>query len=118
MIGRRLTGFCVVALLAACTSEQRESICASPERPLPRVTMVPDVRPLPEEIIVTLRTRDHDVTVYTSEHGVRFSVRHAENHTIVATGLDERMFARDFPGLHRHFERAVADGGAGLWAGF
>lgn len=107
----------VVTGLTACTSEPRESVCPTPEPELPRVAMVPQLRPLAEEVIVTLRTRDHEITVYTSEHGVRFWVQGAEGQAIVTRTLDQAAFAHGFPELHRQFERAVADGDMDLWAG-
>jgi hypothetical protein len=98
----------VVAMLAACTPTQRQP------RHDPRTADRCDVdstlqagkarqdRP----VITTLQTRNHEVTVYGGQGGLRFTVSVGE--TVLAQMLEESDFANSFPGLHRHFESAFA----------
>jgi len=73
---------------------------------------VRDERPLP--VITTLITRDHEVTVYASDNGLRFSVALADG-ALLGRQLDEHEFERSFPALHRRFDATFA--GDELWMG-
>lgn len=64
--------------------------------------------------ILTLRTRTHDVRVYSRDDGLRFTVAHRSG-DVLATEVTEDRFSERFPELHRNFEDAFA--GEGLWAG-
>lgn len=88
--------------------------CTSRERPAPSVDDVeqpectptsPAQHPLP--VITTLVTRDHEITVYASDDGLRFSVALADGalvgRMLTATELEQR-----FPALHRRFDATFA----------
>ena len=67
-------------------------------------------------VIMSLQTRNHEVTVHTTDDGLRFTV--AMGDRVLFEQLDELEFQRNFPGLHQHFETAFADErGGGGWAG-
>jgi hypothetical protein len=57
--------------------------------------------------ITTLVTRDHELTVYASDDGLRFSVARSDGstlgHMLTATELEQT-----FPALHRRFDATFA----------
>ena len=63
-------------------------------------------------VITTLITRDHEVTVYASDEGLRFSVALADG-ALLGRQLDAYEFERSFPTLHRRFDATFA--GDELW---
>jgi hypothetical protein len=88
--------------------------CAPWEQPAPATRQAPadecsaarDERPLP--VITTLITRDHEVTVYASDEGLRFTVALADG-ALLGRRLDASEFERSFPALHRRFDATFAD---------
>lgn len=61
------------------------------------------------DVLMTLQTRDHEVTVYSSIDGPRFTVAVAGSGAVLAEQLDGQAFEASFPGLHQHLRRALAD---------
>lgn len=88
--------------------------------PAPRIVRCgdPSARAATGPVVMTLQTRDHEVTVYAADPGLSFTVAVAGSGTILAERLDAQAFAQAFPGLHRHLQRAFAeDDSATAWAG-
>jgi hypothetical protein len=71
--------------------------------------------PPPGPVVVTLQTRNHEVTVYSGDD-LRFTIAVAGSGAILAERIDAEEFAKSFPGIHHHFQRAFADEGV-VWAG-
>jgi hypothetical protein len=73
-------------------------------------------------VILTLRTRDHDVVVHGGDDELRFTVAAAEG-DVIGRMLNPREFEARFPELFQHFESAFAEESAGerstpsSWAG-
>lgn len=65
------------------------------------------------KVITTLQTRDHEVTVYATASGPRFTVA-AAGGTVLAERLSAQDFQGSFPGLHDRFRSAFAEDGAQL----
>jgi hypothetical protein len=88
--------------------------CAPWEQPAPEAHQAPaeecsaarDERPLP--VITTLITRDHEVTVFASDEGLRFTVALADG-ALLGRRLDASEFERSFPALQRRFDATFAD---------
>jgi hypothetical protein len=78
--------------------------------PAPSATARSAERP----VIMTLRTRDHDVVVHGGDDELRFTIALAGG-TVLGRMLDAGAFEARFPELHRHFESAYAE--EGVWAG-
>lgn len=88
---------------AACTS--REHSAPTIDEALdPACAAVPSER-LP--VITTLVTRDHEVTVYASDHGLRFTVALADG-GLLGRQLSAHEFEQSFPALHRRFDATFA----------
>jgi hypothetical protein len=109
----------VVVLAAGCTttlwSPHEAEDCESP-RPVHRSVVEPDEL-VERPVIMTLRTRDHDVVVHGGHDALRFTVAMVDG-TVVGRLLDAGDFEARFPELHEHFESAFADEGLGsTWAG-
>ena len=74
----------------------------------------PETTPSPRgKVITTLQTRDHEVTVYATELGPRFTVA-AAGGTVLAERLTADEFQGSFPGLHDRYRSAFAEDGATL----
>lgn len=73
---------------------------ASPDDPPPLEAL---------HVVTTLQTRDHEVTVYAGDDGLRFTVVTAGDGELLARRLPQDEFARSFPGIYRNFETAFAD---------
>lgn len=107
--GARCSRWIVLGLGLAslgCTSG-----CTATEQPAPPLedgepacAAVPAER-LPE--ITTLVTRDHEVTVYASDDGLRFSVALADG-ALLGRQLSAYEFEQSFPALHRRFDATFA----------
>lgn len=95
-----------VFAVAACTPIERqpttnEAVTVEPVR-------VQASGPGPAgHVITTLQTRDHEVTVYAGDHGLRFTVA-AAGGVVLAQQLSETEFARSFPGLFSRYDSAFA----------
>jgi hypothetical protein len=95
-----------VALALACTPIDRQ-----PQGQ--RVATVQPVRVAADRgamhgpVITVLQTRDHEVTVYGGDSGLRFTVTNADGDRL-ATQIAEDVLARSFPGLYRTLETAFA----------
>lgn len=63
------------------------------------------------KVITTLQTRDHEVTVYATSNGPRFTIA-AAGGVVLAEQLTNYEFAQSFPGLHRRYDSAFAEDGA------
>ena len=107
-------GLCgALGVASGCTSREPPPVWAQTldgaldEALSPACAPVPAERPLP--VITTLVTRDHEVTVYGSDEGLRFSVAQADG-ARVGRLLSAREFERSFPALHRRFDATFADG--------
>jgi hypothetical protein len=85
--------------------EQAED-CESPAPHRTSVAPTSSERP----VIMTLRTREHDLIVHGGDGGLRFSVAVADG-TVVAPMLEAGDFEARFPELHQHFETAFAGEG-------
>jgi hypothetical protein len=110
-----------LVLSAGCTPTGRSHAqCGqtSDSRSATAPTATPDERGL---VLMTLQTRNHEVTVYGGGRDLRFTVMAHGSGAVLAERIDELEFARSFPGIHRHFRSAFADEGidptAGAWAG-
>jgi hypothetical protein len=109
----------VVVLAAGCTatlwSPHEAEDCESPRRVHHSAVEPDDFVERP--VIMTLRTRDHDVVVHGGHGALRFTVAMADG-SVVGRLLDASDFEARFPELHEHFESAFADEGLGsTWAG-
>lgn len=62
--------------------------------------------PLP--VITTLVTRDHELTVYASDDGLRFAVARSDGST-VGPLLTATELEATFPALHRRFDATFAN---------
>lgn len=105
-VGRRSAAF---LLLVGCTPVQP----TGDQPPSVRIAAADDASEVaPDQgdrrVITTLQTRDHEITVYGTAQGLRFTVA-AAGGTVLAEALSERDFADSFPGLHRRFDSAFAD---------
>jgi hypothetical protein len=65
------------------------------------------VAPVDLPAITTLRTRNHELTVYAAHDGLRFSVAQVDG-TKLGDLLTQNELASRFPALHEHFSRAFA----------
>lgn len=63
------------------------------------------------KVVTTLQTRDHEITVYATEHGPRFTVA-AAGGVVLAERLSVDEFEGSFPGLHQRYRSAFAEDGA------
>lgn len=81
-------------------------------QPAPAAECSPVRAQPPLSVITTLITRDHEVTVYASDDGLRFSVALADG-ALLGRQLDAYEFERSFPALHRRFDATFA--GDELW---
>jgi len=100
-------GRCAVAIgliLSACTPTRREATCDDVEDE-PVQLRAGASSELP--VITTLRTRDREVDVFASAHGLRFTVRDADG-SVLAEQVDRSGLARAFPTLLHHFDTAFA----------
>jgi hypothetical protein len=99
-------GRCAVAMglvLSACTPTRREATCDDADEPVQlRAGATSDL-----PVITTLRTRDREVDVFASAHGLRFTVRDADG-SVLAERVDRSGLARTFPTLLHHFDTAFA----------
>jgi hypothetical protein len=102
----------VVIAVSACTPIERGS---SPRKAASAESVCPErVRTAPEgSVITTLQTRDHEVTVYAGQVGLRFTVA-AAGGVVLASELSEIEFARSFPGLFSRYDSAFAEDAAWL----
>lgn len=95
-----------VVAVSACTPIERqpttnEAVTAEPVR-------IQAAEPAPAgRVITTLQTRDHEVTVYAGDVGLRFTVA-AAGGVVLAQQLTEVEFARSFPGLFSRYDSAFA----------
>lgn len=102
----------LLAAASGCTSSEDASAgWLADEAPECAPTLAPAQRPLP--VITTLRTRDHELTVYASDDGLRFTVALADG-ALLGRQLGEDELARSFPALHRRFDAAFAGERLGL----
>jgi hypothetical protein len=104
----------VIALATGCTaslwSPHEVEDCESP-----RLTASSDDEARVDgPVIMTLRTRDHDVVVHGGDDALRFTITMPDG-AVLGRMLDDEAFAKRFPELHRHFESAYAEERA--WAG-
>lgn len=65
------------------------------------------VRTEPLPVITTLVTRDHEVTVYASDDGLRFTVMLADG-ALLGRQLTAHEFEQGFPALQRRFDATFA----------
>ncbi len=63
-------------------------------------------------VLTTMRTRDHEVVVFASGSGLRFTVRDTSGE-VLAEQFSHAMFLAAFPALGHHFDTAFA--GETLW---
>jgi hypothetical protein len=102
----------ILAAVAGCTSPALPSVARQADAaPECAPTLAPVERPLP--VITTLRTRDHELTVYASDEGLRFTVTLADG-AVLGRQLGADELARSFPELHRRFDATFADERLGL----
>jgi hypothetical protein len=101
----------MLAAVTGCTSSELPSVAGHDEAPECAPTPAPAERPLP--VITTLRTRDHEVTVYASDEGLRFSVALADG-ALLGRQLSADELARSFPELRRRFDATFAGERLGL----
>lgn len=107
MVAKRTAVLAV--LVGACT----------PVEPAGRVTTASvepaaEATPLPVahgKVVTTLQTRDHEITVYATEQGPRFTVA-AAGGVVLAERLSVDEFEGSFPGLHQRYRSAFAEDGA------
>ena len=107
MRGAACAGAWLVGIaICACTPIERQPTTSEAATVEP--VRVQASRPGPEgSVITTLQTRDHEVTVYTGDAGLRFTVA-AAGGVVLAQQLDEIEFARSFPGLAARYDSAFA----------
>ena len=65
------------------------------------------------QVITTLQTRDHEITVYATSEGLRFTIATAGG-TVLAESLSKQELKDSFPGLRQRFDSAFAEEG-GPW---
>ena len=113
---------CVVVVSGACTpalwsAADLAEDCESPVSTRAHRTTEPAEANPERPVIVTMRTRDHDVIVHAGD-GLRFTIADPDG-TTIADGIDRRAFEASFPALHQHFETAFATERtpAPTWAG-
>ena len=113
MFGKGLPWGAAVVLLA-CTPVDPTSGPASKASVEPAPNHAPSdstVAPRPRQVVTTLQTRDHEITVYTTPEGPRFTIA-AAGGTVLAEQLTTREFRASFPGLHERYDSAFAEDGA------
>ena len=99
---RRLRCAGWLALCLGCTPVERPDPAALPSDECAAPRSAP---PLVE--ITTLRTRDHEVTVYAGDEGLRFTVAQADG-ALLGRQLSMHEFEQGFPALHQRFDAAFA----------
>jgi hypothetical protein len=92
----------------ACTPWEHPA--AADERSDPACTPTSPEAQLP--VITTLITRDHEVTVYASDDGLRFTVKLADG-SLLGRRLTAHELEQSFPALRRRFDASFA--GEELW---
>lgn len=97
------SGAIAVAFVLGCTPTRRDDPTCADEPDAP--VQVRAGTDLP--VITTLRTRDREVDVFASSHGLRFTVRDADG-SVLADRVDRSLLGRTFPTLLRHFDTAFA----------
>lgn len=96
----------VLIAVSACTPIERQPTTRKAATVDP--VCVEAARPGPDgNVITTLQTRDHEVTVYAAGAGLRFTVA-AAGGVVLAQQLSESEFAESFPGLHSRYDSAFA----------
>jgi hypothetical protein len=91
--------------------------CTPVERPAPTDDVLasacaPAGTEDPLAVITTLITRDHEVTVYASDDGLRFTVKLADG-SLLGRRLTAHELEQSFPALRRRFDASFA--GEELW---
>lgn len=109
MFGRRvLFGFALGTLVACTPTRARDA----GEHCEPDPTVLADREqadaPAHARVLMTLTTRDHEVTVYSQRGDLRFTVALAGG-TLLGDRLDPTEFARSFPTLFENFQNAFAE---------
>lgn len=107
----RIFGGLLLALTAACTPIERsgaQGVSRTVESPAP-----PTATPRPGVVVTVLQTRDHEITVYSTDRGPRFTVA-AAGGVVLAQQLTVDEFRNSFPGLHRRYDTAFAGETLGL----
>lgn len=96
----------VMIAVSACTPIERQPTTSKAATVEP--VRVQAARSVPEgAVITTVQTRDHEVTVYAGQTGLRFTVA-AAGGVVLAQQLSEPEFARSFPGLFARYDSAFA----------
>ena len=97
----------IVSAGLACTPIDREpKIQRGPVADVAAASRVPG-EPQVGRVITVLQTRDHEVTVFAGDDGLRFTVN-ASGGDVLASLLTEPDFARLFPVLYRRYDSAFA----------
>ena len=108
MVSKRTVVLAV--LVGACTPvEPAGRVAAASVEPAE-----PESTPSPVahgKVVTTLQTRDHEITVYATEQGPRFTVA-AAGGVVLAERLSVDEFEGSFPGLHQRYRSAFAEDGA------
>lgn len=92
--------------MVGCTPvEPADAPAPAPKTATHECTVVPDRDALP--VVTTIQTRDHEITVHASDHGLRFTVSLAGG-VVLGHQLTEGEFEQSFPGLHQRFSSAFA----------
>jgi hypothetical protein len=102
----------LVAAVPGCTPWEPPAPATQPAQPA-SVAECSAVREEPLPVITTLITRDHEVTVYASDEGLRFSVALADG-ALLGRQLDAYEFEQSFPALHRRLDATFAGDELGL----
>ena len=97
-------------LVGACTPVEPAGRVATASVKPAEVESTPSAVPH-GKVVTTLQTRDHEVTVYATDEGPRFTVA-AAGGVVLAERLSVDEFEGSFPGLHQRYRSAFAEDGA------
>lgn len=104
---------CVAAAAAACTPVDPVNARSTQASVEPAEAQVAPAPTPSGQVITTLQTRDHEVTVYVTHSGPRFTVA-AAGGVVLAEQLTVDEFRGSFPSLHERYDSAFAEDGVGL----
>ncbi len=109
MVGRGvLFGFALGTLVACTPTRARDGGERCQSDAIARPRTVPAEAPTEARVLMTLTTRDHEVTVYSQRGDLRFTVALAGG-SLLADRLAPAEFAQSFPTLFENFNEAFAD---------
>ena len=103
----------VLVGVSACTPLDRGARADATASVKPHASQVQAPQRPSGHVITTMQARDHEVTIYATAGGTRFTVA-ASGGVVLAERLTDAEFRDSFPGLHERYESAFAADGTQL----